>query len=135
MYNNNYNPYYHPVPPANPEKGVGFGAFVLFAVSTALVGLMYLTSRVIIPCVVPGGGEPYGWYDCNNSDGNGFMFMFALVFAAYIYLVLPTAGILAIVGAAKNSGQKWAIRTLIAIGIGITVVPFVYLFLSGTIKF
>lgn len=135
MTNNYYNPYYHPVPPANPAKGIGFGAFVLLAITSGILGLMYIATLTFIPCVSPDGGEAYGWYDCNNSAGNEFMFILALTFAAYVFLVLPTAAILAIVGAAKNSGRKWAIWTISLIVAGIAFGPFFFLLATGDIVF
>lgn len=133
---NNY-PYQYPYPgrPAPVDKGIGWMAFIILMIATSVVALYYLGLQIFIPCNVPGGTFQGGWYDCNSHDGDSAMFGWVLFFAAYTFLLLPAVGIMGVVAIIKNHGKKWGEWTIGLITVGIFIVPMLYLFISGTIKF
>ena len=131
---NPYNNYHYPYPvrPVYVDKGIGYMAFIILIIATAVVALYYLGIYIFIPCHVPGGTYQGGWYGCNSKEGNSALFGWILFFSAYLFLLLPAVGIMGVVAIIKHHGRKWGEWTLGIITVGVFVVPLAYVFFTET---
>lgn len=95
-------------------KGLGFTAFLLWAIPTGLHMLISAITFLIAPCYIPGGQvNPSSWTGCNNTLADGNAFGLAILAVVVMVLIWSSALIVSIVALAKKSGSGWAISTLV----------------------